>query len=221
MRFDAPSISETTISGVTPTRRSSKPGDEARVVLIHRRDEAAGIGMTRHAHREQPQMRFLEHVADPRGLRERGAQPLALVAAFEHGIERGVHRAAVAADPFGLAAVQRKHERAADAVLQRLRVIVRKIGDRQTGRIADERNRGAVGTERRARHREPVTRARPNASRKRLAPRRFFARVMDLIEHDDRRRAHEIAKQPRRGRDLLIGDDRTVRRRLRACAWRC
>jgi len=38
----------------------------------------------------------------------------------------------------------------------------------------------------------------------------LFAGVVDLVEHDDRRYAHEVVEQAWRGGDLLVGDNRAV-----------
>ena len=183
--------------------------DEACVVLIHRRDESARIRVAERARFQEFAMRLAEHIAEPRFLRQRRAQPLARVPRVELVAEIRVHLDAVAADPLGIAALHREDERAANAVRERLRVIVREIRDARSRVIRHERDRRSVGSERRTGKRDAVPRVSEGIAQ-RLTPRRFFAGMVDLVEHDERRRARERGETVRRRRHLLIRYDRAV-----------
>ena len=112
---------------------------------------AARVGMPERACFHEFEMCSFKHVAQPRRLRECGAQTLAHVAFIDAFFKARAHFRSVAADPFGFAALHREDERAANAVVERLRVIVRRIRDAFAGVVLHEGNLFAVGAKRRAR----------------------------------------------------------------------
>ena len=166
------------------------------------RDHGAGL--------DQQRVGVAQHLRQQRRARvDRGAQPAGVVGRVELVGEGGDRLLRVHA-PAQRRVEQAEGERPADVVADRLAVAVDEVGRAAAlVVVAHERDRPGVGAKRRAGQREPVRRAVERGAQ-RGAPGRRLARVVDLVEHDERRPREVVGEQVGRRRDLLIGDDDAV-----------
>ena len=181
------------------------------VGVIARDDQAGGVGHAA-AHLGQPLVGGFQHPADPLpGRVERGPPGLRDLVLGHGSAQRGGELVAGPGAPAHLARVGQEDHRTYHTVLERGPVAVHVIrGAAQAaarlGGVGNERDGVGVGAERRAGQREPAA-GRIEGLPDRVAPGQRVARVVDLIE-DDQRASVLGALPVQRGmrRDLRVGD---------------
>ena len=194
----------------SPKRVAQQRGDAARVLLVGRDHEPAGVGLLA-AHLGQPVVRRAQHAREPVALeRQRGPQALARARRVEAVVERRRVDRAVRRRPLHLAVRAREVDRPHDAAVgERVAVAVLEVGHGLVAAVGDERDRARVGAERRARQRQAPTRRREGLL-DRGAPRALVGGVVQLVEARRRRPCASRAQQRRARRDLLVGGDDPV-----------
>ena len=159
---------------------------------------------------EQQRVGLAQHLRQQRRRRvDRGPQPTRVVGRIELVGERGDRLLPIHA-PAQRRVEQPERQRPAHTVADRVAVAVDEV--RRAAAVlvvAHERDRPGVGPKRRARQREPMTRAVERGAQRR-APGRRLAGVVDLVEHREGRPREVVREQVRRRGDLLIRDHDAV-----------
>ena len=178
--------------------------------MIARDDQAGRVGHVA-AHLGQPLVGGLQHPADPLPRRvERGPPGLRDLVLGHRGAQRGGDLVPGPGAPAHLAGVGQEDHRAHHAVLERGPVAVDVVRGAALAAcfadIGDERDGVGVAAERRAGQREPAP-GRVEGLLDRVAPGQRVARVVDLVEDDQRAAVlGALAVQRRVRRDLRVGD---------------
>ena len=165
-------------------------------------DDSAGFG--------QERVGVAQHLRQQRGARvdrrSEAARVVGRVQLVGEGRDRllGVHA------PAQRRVEQPERERTADVIADGLAVPVDEVGGAATlFVVADERNRPGIRAKRRAGQGEAVARAVERGA-ERGTPGRGFARMMDLVQHHERRAREVVGEQIWRLGDLLVGHDDAV-----------
>ena len=179
--------------------------------MIARDDQARRVGHAA-AHLGQSLVGGLKHPADPLPRRvQRGAPGLRDLVLGHRGAQRGGDLVPGPGAPAHLAGVGQEDHRAHHAVLERGPVAVDVVRGAALAtclfvEIGDERDGVGVAAERRTGQREPAP-GRVEGLLDRVAPGQRVARVVDLVEDDQRAAVlGALAVQHRVRRDLRVGD---------------
>ena len=196
----------------TLTRQPAQQGSVGPSVLVIARDDQAGRVGHAAAYLGQPLVGGRQHPADPLPRRvQRGPPGLGDLVPGHRRAERGGDLVPGPGAPAHLAGVGQEDDRAHHAVLQRRPVAVHVIRGTALDAarfvdITDERDGARVAAERRAGQREPAP-GRVERLLDRITPGQRVARVVDLVEDDQRAAAGgALAVQGRMRRDLGVGD---------------
>ena len=209
IRACAPCSSLTTTTGFSPVIVRKQRRGRACMRAVVAQHEPGGVGDHR-ASLEQQRIRVAQHPWQQRrrGI-DRGAEPPRVVARIELVGERRDGLLGVDA-PAQRRVEQSECQRPADRVGHGVGVAVHEVRRAAAVRVVrDGRDRSRIRAKRRAGQGEPSLRA-VECCPQRGSPRRGLARVVDLVEDDERRSREVVGEQVRRGRDLLVRDGDAV-----------